>query len=1599
MDEHYDYALTVSVAEGQDGIMADYTESSPAPWHEYVSGIHTLLIQEGVTEIGKWAFIDFNIGGVTLPQSLRVIKTDAFRNSGMISIDIPSTVTYIEAGAFHYCEQLYDVYCYAKAEDILWGGSNADFITVEYEMCRTTKMHVLPTRLAAFESKYGTSLNVTFTAENMAPNDSWTDPGNYAESFSSTEGNTINIQNEAELARLAYMLNSGEQGFDQDGVINLAADLDLSAHCWVPIGDATHPFGSTFNGNGHQISDVYVNRGDQAYNGLFGHAEGKYWDDNSGVGLNQANINDLVLKNSIIIGGDFTGGIVGRMTYRSFLTNVVCFAQVSGSGNAGGLIGEVQDASYDHLVSGSTPYPPEIKDCLYLGNAVTGSDGYTGHIIGNYLLRYDVTPPCVGAEVINTYFCNNNLPDINEKDVRAYIFKKQVTVSPKVKVDFSGTGVAYNDVFYAPDGATVNFNVYCQDLSEVVNGVSVNGTSVGTTSGSYSFTVDASTATEYIINVTTEDLGFTGEGTADNPYIITTEAQWNTIAREVAQERNFSGQYLKLANDISVTTMVGTSNDYHFNKFFAGNFNGDGHTLTFNCGTESEPFNEDRCAPFRNAKNATITNLTVVGDIYTARRYAAGFIAENQNNIIQDCLSSINIHSTFVGQGCHGGFMGYVRCVEQTSQIIGCVFNGSLLGPNTTKVGGFVGIGDSGDSAYGHIQVNNSFFVPTNITVGLDGSCTFATRGTQFDLYHGDMSFYTTALGTIQGQPCSTQTSENEIYRKHTPIDGRTYYSAITITDLESTYYGDGNAINVNPTLKDAYDNTMNLGTDYTLTIYDAQNNIVEELTASGTYTLIINSVEGGNCVGSKTHPFTVVRLEGSGTAENPFIIATADDWEIFANTVNQGNTYSGQYVSLTADITVSTMVGTSDHPFTGTFTSSEQKTLTFNCGTDGEPFNYDYCAPFRYIDGATIEKLNIAGSIYTNDQYAGGLVAQAKGAWSIKDCVNSVSIHSTMGDIYDGFGYYGGFVGEAIECGGEGTGVIRCIFKGQFVGGEDIKAVGGFVGEVADGETLYVKECLFMPYLISLDPDPNNENNSTIARGETSCDKVFYLQALGEEQGLQAYAYTLLPAGIGELIENNSFASFYSNGIDYDGHYYAPGAPVYFILEGNWDEANNWSSGVLPTSSTNVVIQANATIPSDCLAEAGAVMLDNGKTLTIEDGGQLVHGNAGLTATVKKEITGVGTDVWQTAKDDWYFIASPMVSDLAISDLSLGQWHDLYRLNGSTMKWENAQNINHASDFTTLNNGTGYLYANALNFTLSFTGELNPYSEANGDNEVAVTKGWSLIGNPFACNVYADRSFYKMNAEGTAIEAVENYAANAIAPCTGIVIHAAKAGVVTFTKPDGAAASAPGKGSIQIALTQADTRGNAMIDNAIVSFNEGTALPKFRFGDNAEIYIPLGDEDYAIVNAETQGELPLNFKAHENGTYTLTVSETANCQLSTVNYLHLIDNMTGADIDLLSQPAYTFQAKASDYASRFRLVFASEETNNDDEPFAFISNGQLLINGTGTLQIVDVLGRTILTQELPTVNCQLPTVKAPGVYVLRLIDGDNVKTQKIVID
>lgn len=115
-------------------------------------------------------------------------------------------------------------------------------------------------------------------------------------------------------------------------------------------------------------------------------------------------------------------------------------------------------------------------------------------------------------------------------------------------------------------------------------------------------------------------------------------------------------------------------------------------------------------------------------------------------------------------------------------------------------------------------------------------------------------------------------------------------------------------------------------------------------------------------------------------------------------------------------------------------------------------------------------------------------------------------------------------------------------------------------------------------------------------------------------------------------------------------------------------------------------------------------------------------------------------------------------------------------------------------------------------------------------------------------------------------------------------------------------------------------------------------------------------------------------------------------------DYLHLVDNLTGADIDLLETPSYTFTSKPNDYASRFKLVFDAQQigSENNQDGFAFVSNGDLIVNGTGTLQVIDVNGRVISSNTVSN-HCSINGMTS-GVYVLRLVNNDNVKIQKIVI-
>ena len=439
---------------------------------------------------------------------------------------------------------------------------------------------------------------------------------------------------------------------------------------------------------------------------------------------------------------------------------------------------------------------------------------------------------------------------------------------------------------------------------------------------------------------------------------------------------------------------------------------------------------------------------------------------------------------------------------------------------------------------------------------------------------------------------------------------------------------------------------------------------------------------------------------------------------------------------------------------------------------------------------------------------------------------------------------------------------------------------------------------------------------------------------------------------------------------------------PYTFQTDGNWNVNTNWFGSIMPGEGKATTVKAAAIIPNNYIANVGDITLQDGGSITIADGGQLLHTNEGVVATVQKSISGYGT-----SDGGYNLIANPTLNALSPANLGMTTGsYDLYWFDQSEAnEWRN-----YKSESFNLENGKGYLYANSANTDIAFTGVLN---RANADISMPMTydanadfAGWNLVGNPYACTAYlADgRAFYTMNGEGTEIIASTS---SSIEAMEGIFVIANEDGeTMQFTTevPQGS------KGGMVLNLSQ----GRGIIDRAVVRFGEGRQLPKFQINRNStKLYIPQDNKDYAVVHAEKAGEMPVNFKAKENGTYTISV----NTEGLELDYLHLIDNMTGADVDLLATSSYTFTAKTTDYESRFKLVFAVKDgPSTDSGTFAFISDGNIIVNGEGVLQVVDVMGRVIVQGD--AMNRVSTSGMTPGVYVLRLIDGNDVRTQKIII-
>ena len=368
----------------------------------------------------------------------------------------------------------------------------------------------------------------------------------------------------------------------------------------------------------------------------------------------------------------------------------------------------------------------------------------------------------------------------------------------------------------------------------------------------------------------------------------------------------------------------------------------------------------------------------------------------------------------------------------------------------------------------------------------------------------------------------------------------------------------------------------------------------VEQMTikkgSTGNRTYTANWVQGPVALGWTDS------YNADGSDERPYLISDSAGWNFLVSelqTTNYSN-YSGKIFKLTDDITVTEMLGINSKEFAGIF-DGNGKTLTF----DYENATALIIAPFKYVKGATIKNLTVAGTINSSredggNKYIGGLIQR----------VNT----------------------------GETT-IENCKFVGKLLATDSADAYGGgFV--VHNSGTLTINGCLYAPAeLEDGETEPSkSKGTATFAhngtQGTSTITNSYYTRTLGTAQGEQIYTVT---ADYDITIE---LAGDSENVLTYDGTIYAgSGKTLSLTISGGNTKDGYRFMGYTASAGTLTELggkysltmpEGNVTISAEFVENISYIDAD-GQNATTSDYTVLTSSMTSLTAgtyVVKENVT-----------------------------------------------------------------------------------------------------------------------------------------------------------------------------------------------------------------------------------------------------------------------------------------------------------------------------------------------------------------------------------------
>ena len=842
--------------------------------------------------------------------------------------------------------------------------------------------------------------------------------------------------------------------------------------------------------------------------------------------VENSTIENCYTKTDIKAEDEFAGGIAGKITGTSNINN--CYAlfnrgdEIRAEKYTGGITGYIEGGTVENCYSSFEVYADNYTGGIsgYLSN---DSDGNTGRIMNCYTTASVDTyednsiyqggiaafaeeeteiSNCVymGEEICSENYTTENLymnriANIEENTVLnnnyawegtalKYDYDKAIEVTDKGTDKANGADIKYSD------------GKLDKQFSEIFTG------------GNWIFeenklpvlnmgTEETSDIPEYMTGYIPsygEEYKFEGEGTEQNPYIISSLKDLEGLRDNVNNKRKtYEGKFFKQTADIDMSELeYWYSIGFDFGSasyYFKGTYDGDNHKIS-NMYTSSN-YNRDNWGFFRDIEG-TVKNLTL-----------ENCEVENSNGvemagILARCAKGATIVNCHVINGKVrsagdnvGGLIGNIYAYENDTVIKNCSFEGEVIG--NSNVGGIVGTSEGADISEcyfkGNLTGGNNTggilgYVPRNsVTLSTSKKTTIKDCYTKVALT-GSGSFIGGILGRVQGEAEVT-----DCY-----VTGTIKGSAVG--GIVGAYMGRSLEVKNNVSLLDS----INVGTspvgrilgydpvDDGLTLKDnyawagmrVNGNVVADSSIDGKGFLYYKGELGKQLSDVFTNKdvwtfednklpvlknisnaqdnalpsyFEGHLFEGEGTEQNPYIISSYDDLAKLSDLTNsKGETFSGKFFKQTADIIYydyyNSWIAIKD--FEGTY-DGNGKTIVNVLGI------------FNNLKG-TVKNLNMENIYHINDvtEETFGVLANITEGKIINCHVKNVNINANNKDdigLITGELERGGLI-ENCSAEGEITGrrylggiagksygkVKGCTFKGKLIIKGD--SAGGIVGD-----------------------------------------------------------------------------------------------------------------------------------------------------------------------------------------------------------------------------------------------------------------------------------------------------------------------------------------------------------------------------------------------------------------------------------------------------------------------------------------------------------------------------------------------------------------------